>query len=403
MGIDTPKLIVFLILAVIVLVQTSRGQSQQHDVYGELRRKLTETASLDEIKDATSEAKRINKSLIAKSNNDPAQTADAMVDLAVFRRYVFGRLKNKQNDLTKNDSALLLRLLNFLDENAKAIESLLNDSIKTYEQNLHKESAKLGQAKFELGWFLENHQPFKFGPLSNTEKRRRLQTAQQAYSQALAIQQKLLGNWNPSTLVTQLSLANSLVADSEFERAQPLFRSYFTNVSAVEGENSPALLPAAKMLLALAEMRGDETEATRYRETVFKLAGKNEDTGENLFVLTSRVLDQDAKGISERVGDVRLGREFTSPDGSSLKLSSNNRLSSAPKLAVDGKAQFGSGIPVFVNIDEGGNVVEAIGHSPNAKQNKRIESQVKKWTFRPLTFEGRPSKMKGIVYYWEVN
>jgi hypothetical protein len=65
-------------------------------------------------------------------------------------------------------------------------------------------------------------------------------------------------------------------------------------------------------------------------------------------------------------------------------------LSSVPKL---------TSIPVNIETDETGKIVKAVAQTFDGKYKAEAEATVSKWTISPITYNGKPTRMRGVLIY----
>lgn len=178
------------------------------------------------------------------------------------------------------------------------------------------------------------------------------------------------------------------------------------------GANSATLLPVLRLLAGIAHLGGDETEYQKYREWMGRL-GVPEKEQEIVFDLRLRANPKSVMALSLEnkilIAGPRGDLGGRPPD---LNLSNSGYeipmadLPFAPGQGIrDNRMWYDSkysqfAVRAFITVSDSGDVTSVDVQNSNPKIADRVLKVAKALKFKPLTYKGRATAMKGLVRIW---
>ena len=277
------------------------------------------------------------------------------------------------------------RLLKLMKEDARDVDELYTEILKIYEEDIKIETAHLASVKRAFANFL-----YQYARERNEIGR--------MYSEAISLYQKLLGEKNQNTLAVTLELGKYNFENGNLEGALELFERYIQAKKETNGENSPWLAPALRYYAVILKAIDLEDEAKKIAAQISKLTGKEENPNDLILDISSRSPDS---LLNIKVAYSTRGPLSTPEATNTGRLFGADVISRGDGLDM-GLTNVGyKEYKVRVLVDENGNVLEAESLSDNKKAAKRAEEAVMKWKFKPLVYQGKLRRLRGIVFYKE--
>jgi hypothetical protein len=276
-------------------------------------------------------------------------------------------------------------------------------------------------ARFSNVWLLDN-----FGPILAIEDREILEREAQLILSEYEAVWKVVSTRADETvdrLSIQYVYGNALLENAEFEAALPLLTRSLALANQRYGENSPILLPILRLLAGVANTTGDAQEHERFSRWIARIdASKSETT---LFLLRSRatpetrgVLFKKKDGLEVKAASGEMERYLSSSDPLANSVGKRHSVLARPMHSYSGRP-----VKVFVSVSESGSVtnaevkndrvvstVDKSGSITNTRvehEDEKVRAEVEKIAlglkFKPLTYNGRATAMKGyvVVYFVE--
>lgn len=301
----------------------------------------------------------------SKSDRDWISLATAISNLAKLQKAHYEAL-SQMGPAVNLSKEKYYKKMNYLE----SIPALFEEVIKIYNKKLKLQDLRLAESQFELASFTNRTQgAFPYLGSTETEKIENL------YSKSLAIRERLLGENHDLTLSTVLTIADFYHNDGEFEKSLPLYKQFIEEIEKKYGKDSQYLLLPLRTygkLLSAIDLKEEFYEVTKQ---ISNITGKSESKSDYILDLSLRNKRNKSTELIEDPSTIT----------SYLK-----------------KEKF---LMVNVLIDEKGRVVEAKAGETEDRDikgndvQKKAEKKVLNWKFKPFIYNGKPRKIRGIVWY----
>ena len=302
-------------------------------------------------------------------NKNFSDLAIALKNLAILQKNYDELLGEKIADSTISKSErfdLITKRRKFYD----SIPVIFEKAIKIYEEKLKSENLSLAEIKFEYASYISRNQGKLVGMGSSEPDK-----VESLYKDSLSIREKQLGASNDLTLSTVLQIANFYQKEGNFEKSLPFYLNFLKGIEKKYGEKSEYLLQPLRIYLKILTAAQMEQEAEKIRQQISAITG-------NLESLPQLDLDLTLRNKADKSKEL---------------IENPNTITKYLK-----KLKF---LLVEVIVDEKGNVIEAKAGETQDKDingkevQKKAEKDVKDWQFRPLIYDGKARKIKGIVWF----
>jgi tetratricopeptide (TPR) repeat protein len=416
------KQALFIFWIAILAFQSFAQEKSPVNIFDQFLSQISSKSTLEEIEKTIAKAENFYQGEKKNAGEDQRAQARLLSEFAAFRRSV-ERILTEKIRITKKDADFfktLSQLVGMRQENFRKLEKTYREVIEIYQKNPSWEDLQIAEIKFELAALQSSYEPLipdmsspsKKRSLTWKEKRERLADTQQLFSHSLNIREKLLSENDDKTLLTELSLALSLIESGDFERALSLFEKYISGIETKYGKESKTLLPALKMSLAIFRMIGDENSVNKISQQILSITGKKEDTAETFLFITPRANSFSYDGITGKDGvEVAEVKNYTriNPEANSsvspgiVGAGGTGNLTSIDKVTIPFFGNVRGLTKVVIAIDDKGKVIEAEAQTKDEKLKKKAEKEVLDWEFKPFNYKNEAKKMKGWVYYFKKN
>jgi tetratricopeptide (TPR) repeat protein len=370
------KRTVIILLLYIFFAPSSFSQIKQETESAKLTRQVFTLYQLGKFDEAIPLATKIVEIERNSQNKNLSDLATAMTNLARLKIEHYNSIIKKPSTLvpdkvevTGKDKAYADRIYNLIVNYPKEIKSLLKNVIMIYKEDLQIEPPQLVSVKLELAQFLNR---------SDNEWKLQLEEikeAEELFYQALSLQEKMFGLEHDTTISTILMVANFNQKNADIEKSLPLYQKFIRLVEKKYGVNSKILLPALREYVSILVTTEQENEAVEVVKKISEISGQSEKTPSADYDLSLRNLE----------------------DKVSMLMKDPNTITRHPKKQ--------KGLYVNVLIDEKGNVLEAKTENTQEKdfKGKNLQEKASKdvftWKFRPLIYDGKARRMRGVVLY----
>jgi tetratricopeptide (TPR) repeat protein len=355
------KKLSIVIIIYLTLVFNLLAQDKQQTETEKLSQEMATLFQQGKIENAIDVAEKIVK-LEKKTSKTSFAYANSIVNLGVLQTEKLRRWKNSQIPIPTNakEAVVIKKLIDEVNESAKNTADLFHEALEIYENNSENENSQVATIKSQLAWVSDNF--FLVKPNSIQESRSRIDEAELLYTEAVGLQEKILGKNNELTLKTYIDFADFYLKYVNFEKALPFYETYRTEVEGKFGKESKLLLKCLRPMAKILAMNERQTELAEIIQQINKLSGNITET----------------------------------PTAFELSLRSKDSLTQKSRAFGLERPKY---IKVNILIDENGKVVEAVAQTKEVSDKKEAETEVSRWNFRPFIYNNEVRKMRGIVYF----
>ena len=302
----------------------------------------------------------------------------------------------KQNHLLlnsdKSSKSEQNQALKKMKEDARYTEKLFNAILSVYKNEIKTDTVHLASVKRAFASFLNQYD-------------QRNPRIEQLYSEAMTSYAAILGEKNENNLFTIFELSRYYFDNGRIEESIPLFEKYIQIVEKNYGKESKYLVPVLRYYTVILLTIDSEDEAKKRAAQISGITGEDEP-------LDDKILDISSRSPDSRI-TIRLGYLRNSP-GRNLPPETLFGKSLSPETLNEARLQKTDGIlsvdksykdiiytenSVKVLVDENGKVLEAKSMSDDDKYAKKVENAVLKWKFKPIIYQGKPRRLRGVVLY----